>query len=45
MEHGTKGRLSDDRTAYVSHTFGASSESLPCRDVTIMSTRGVGVGQ
>ena len=23
MEHGTNGRLSDDRTAYVSHTFGA----------------------
>ena len=37
MVHGSNGRHSDDRTAYVSHTFGASSEGLPCRGVSIMS--------
>ena len=37
MVHGSSGRRSDDRTAYVSHTFGASSEGLPCRGVSILS--------
>ena len=42
MEHGTKGRLSDDRTAYVSHTFGAflGKPSMQGRDHHVNPWRG-----
>ena len=42
MEHGTKGRLSDDRAAYVSHTFGAflGRPSMQGRDHHVNPWRG-----